>query len=141
MSESSTRLTRRHALAGAAVVGVGVPLLAACGGGDDEAVDTAPAAEPGTELTTAGDVEVGGGSIFPDEKVVVTQPTEGEFKCFSAVCTHQGCLVSKIESSEIVCTCHNSRFSISDGSVVSGPAKTALTAVELAVEGDAISLA
>ena len=40
---------------------------------------------------------VGGGKIFAAEKVVVTQPTEGDFKAFSAVCTHQGCVVAKIE--------------------------------------------
>ena len=67
------------------------------------------------------EVPVGGGKIFTADKVVVTQPTAGEFKAFSAMCTHQGCPVSKIEGNEIDCTCHGSKFSIADGSVHEGP--------------------
>ena len=49
---------------------------------------------------------------------MVTQPTEGDFKGFSAVCTHQGCLVANVDGGTINCTCHGSQFSIEDGSVV-----------------------
>jgi Rieske Fe-S protein len=28
----------------------------------------------------------------------VTQPEAGDFKAFTAVCTHQGCLVDRVES-------------------------------------------
>ena len=44
---TSERLSRRHALAGAATVGLGVPLLAACGGDD-------PAEDTGGDGATAG---------------------------------------------------------------------------------------
>ena len=56
---------------------------------------------------------------------MVTQPTEGDFKAFSALCTHQGCVVSEIKGEDIDCTCHGSKFSIADGSVVDGPANEA----------------
>lgn len=135
-------LSRRHALTGGAAIGLGLPLLAACGGGDagsgaSEATDTSP--ESGA-LTTTSEIEVGGGAIFAEQRVVVTQPTEGDFKAFSAACTHQGCTVNDIVGSEIRCPCHGSAFSIEDGSVVGGPAPEPLAAVEISVEGDQITV-
>jgi len=41
---------------------------------------------------------VGGGIILPDEQVVVTQPSAGEFKAFTAVCTHAQCVVSSVRT-------------------------------------------
>ena len=135
-------ITRRNALTGAATAGVALPLLAACGGGDDAtATDPAASGTPGEVLASTSDIPVGGGEIFADQSVVVTQPTEGEFKCFTAVCTHQGCLVSNVKNGTINCTCHGSSFSIEDGSVLGGPAPSALSAVDVSVKGDEITLA
>jgi Rieske Fe-S protein len=92
----------------------------------------------GGALATAADVPVGGGLVAKDQKIVVTQPTNGEFKGFSAVCTHAGCVVSKVADGTINCPCHGSKFSIEDGSVVEGPAKKALSEVPIAVEGTQI---
>ena len=64
--------------------------------------------------------QVGGGAIFADEKVVVTQPTEGEFKGFTGICTHQGCTVTAVTDGTINCACHGSKFSLEDGSVRAG---------------------
>src|SRR5688500_16874707 len=47
----------------------------------------------GESLTTTDQVPVGSGRIFPEQEVVVTQPAKGEFRCFTAVCTHMGCIV------------------------------------------------
>jgi len=149
------KLTRRHALTGAVTVGLGLPLLAACSSGDDggTATDDTPvggtagstSGDPSTgsadALTTTSDVPVGGGTVFADEKVVVTQPTQGEFKAFSATCTHQGCTVGSVSDGTINCPCHGSMFSISDGSVQGGPATAPLPEVGLSVDGDQISLA
>jgi Rieske Fe-S protein len=99
----------------------------------------------GEELLAAtSDVEVGGGIILGDQGVVLTQPSSGEFKGFSATCTHQGCTVSSISDGTINCPCHGSRFSIEDGSVVQ--AASGLTAdtqaplpeVPISVDGDSI---
>ena len=133
-------LSRRHALAGGAAVGLGLPLLAACGGGSTATDGASDAPPPSGALTTTSEIEVGGGAIFGDHRVVVTQPTEGDFKAFSAVCTHQGCTVNDIVGSEIRCPCHGSAFSIEDGSVVGGPAPKPLPEVEISVEGDQISI-
>lgn len=135
MSDRPTMLTsRRQVLECAAVLGIGVPLLAACGPDEDE---HAPP-ESGTELTTTGDVPVGGGVIVDD--VVVTQPTAGEYAAFSAVCTHAKCLVTEV-TEEIECPCHGSRFALADGSVLHGPAGDPLARVEIVVEGDRIRTA
>lgn len=78
--------------------------------------------------------------IYKDQDVVVTQPTEGVFKAFSSVCTHQGCAVSSIKDGAMVCPCHNSLFSIADGSVISGPATEPLPEKTVTVTGDVITL-
>jgi Rieske Fe-S protein len=131
-------LGRRRVIAGTAGLGLATPLLAACGSGDGgTAADSGD--HGGGTLTTTGDVPVGGGKIISDQEVVVTQPAEGDFKAFTAVCTHQGCIVGKVENGEILCPCHGSAFSIDDGSVVTGPATAPLDKVEISVEGDRIS--
>lgn len=130
--------SRRSVLRSAAALGgsaAAAGLLAGCGSGGS----AAPAAA-GT-LGAASEVPVGGGAIFADAQVVVTQPTEGEFRAFSSICTHQGCQVSEVTDAEIVCTCHGSRFSIEDGSPVSGPATEPLGAQQVSVEGDQLVLA
>jgi Rieske Fe-S protein len=135
-------ITRRHTLTGAAVLGVGVPFLAACGGGDSgAAADDAPTAKAGEALGPTADVPVGGGKVFPEQKIVVTQPADGDFKAFSAVCTHQSCLVSKIADGTIDCTCHGSKFSADDGSVVNGPATSPLAEVAITLDGGTITTA
>ena len=136
-------ITRRHALTGAATAGVALPLLAACGGdsGSDTATDPGSTAAAGEDLGPTSDVPVGGGKIYADQKVVVTQPTKGDFKGFSAVCTHQGCLVANVDGGTINCTCHGSRFSIEDGTVQGGPAPSPLGAVPVAVDGGEITTA
>ena len=162
-------LTRRRVLSGVAAVGAAVPLLAACGGSgtggttttDDSSPTQTPndAAAPGDDSTTPGDddatkgsgggdalattsqVPVNGGMVFKDQKVVVTQPSAGTFKAFSAVCTHMGCTVAGVQNGTINCPCHGSMFSAADGSVKGGPATKALAAVKIQVDGDSIKLA
>ena len=143
-------LSRRGVFRGVAVAGVAAPLLAACGA-DEPSDGAAGTAEPtqgggGSDggsrdaLTTTADVPAGGGTVFADQQVVVTQPADGEFKAFTAVCTHQGCIVADVSDGSINCNCHGSRFSIEDGSVENGPATQPLAEVPISVEGDRITL-
>jgi Rieske Fe-S protein len=135
-------LNRRRALTGAATVGIGVPLLAACSSGDGAtAVENGGSGSSGGALSSTSAIEVGGGTIFNDQQVVVTQPSKGQFKCFTAVCTHQGCIVSSVSDGDIHCVCHGSAFSIEDGSVVTGPATSPLAEQQITVEGGEITLA
>src|SRR5262249_45824247 len=150
----------RRALGGLAAAGASLPLLAACSNDDpDTASDpsgsspstaaTGGAASPssggagggGEALAKTSDIEVGGGGVFAGQQVVVTQPKSGEFKCFTAVCSHQGCIVSDVSDGTINCDCHGSQYSIEDGSVVTGPATFPLAAEPISVSGDEISLA
>jgi nitrite reductase/ring-hydroxylating ferredoxin subunit len=128
--------SRRVVVGGLLGLGVGIPLLAACGsgGGDGGTTTSGP-------IGKTSEVPIGGGKIFQADKVVITQPTAGDFKAFSAICTHQGCIVAKIEGKDIDCTCHNSKFSIADGSVVRGPATKPLQALQVTVNGDELSVA
>ncbi|MFE0038782.1 Rieske (2Fe-2S) protein, partial [Streptomyces sp. NPDC059018] len=100
-----------------------------------------PPAAGGAPLGTTSEVPEGGGKVFKAEKVVVTQPVAGEFKAFSAVCTHQGCLVDKVENGTIDCPCHGSEFAAEDGAVVKGPATRPLGERRIAVSGGEIRLA
>jgi nitrite reductase/ring-hydroxylating ferredoxin subunit len=151
---SDPDLTRRRVLAGAAVGGLSLPLLAACGGGGSSSTPAAggatpstntgggtPAAPSATALVPASQVPVGGGVILTDQNIVVTQPTKGTFEGFGATCTHQGCQLASVAAGTINCPCHGSQFSIQDGSNVTGPLGSppgsiaALSKVSVKVQG------
>ncbi|MGW1271543.1 Rieske (2Fe-2S) protein [Streptomyces sp. NPDC002491] len=163
--KSASGPARRAVVAAAGAAGLSVALTA-CGGSDDDSSSTSSSgtsgstgstgsseaastggtgggdnAGAGAALAKTADIPEGGGKVFESEKVVVTQPTAGTYKAFSAVCTHAGCAVKSISDGVINCPCHNSNFSIADGSVKSGPAKKSLPEVSISVTGDSISLA
>ncbi|MGW3668376.1 Rieske (2Fe-2S) protein [Streptomyces sp. NPDC005141] len=118
-------------------------LLAGCSqyGDGGSSSDSSPKASSGAQLATTSDIPVGGGTIFKDQKIVVTQPEKGDFKAFSAICTHAGCTVNKVADGTIDCPCHGSRFSVEDGAVKAGPAPRPLPAEKITVEGNSIRLA
>ncbi|MBJ6647322.1 Rieske (2Fe-2S) protein [Streptomyces griseoincarnatus] len=147
---------RRTVVTAAGAAGLAVALTA-CGGSDDDA-SAAPAesggaaddaangggsggSAGGTPLASTADIPEGGGKVFADQRVVVVQPSAGEFKAYSATCTHQGCAVKSVSDGLINCPCHNSNFSVTDGSVSSGPATKPLPEVRITVDGDSITLA
>ncbi len=145
--------SRRTVIAAAGAVAAGTA-LAACGGDDDGDAETAPdgATAPapqdtgGTEgggevLVAAADVPVGGGVILEEQKVVVTQPAAGTFKAFTAVCTHQACIVASVSDDVIQCACHGSRYSAEDGSVLNGPATAGLAEKAVTSDGTNVVLA
>lgn len=159
-------LGRRRALAGLGGIALSLPILAACT--EDEATsrpgsraparpagpaDGSTSEEPTTPadasataeeggaagLTSTRDIPVGGGAIFTDARVVVAQPETGTFTCFSAVCTHTGCLVTSVAST-IVCACHGSSFDLATGEVLGGPAPAPLPPVDFAIDKDQVVL-
>jgi Rieske Fe-S protein len=159
--QQDQRATRRGVLLGVGVVGIG-GVLAGCStapvpydaneagvapGEDAPSSAAAPAATgqaagmgsgapTGTLLGMTTDIPVGGGMVFLAQKVVVTQPTKGVFKAFSAVCTHVGCICNKVANGTIDCPCHGSEFKITDGAVVTGPAPTPLPTRTINVSSD-----
>lgn len=124
---------RRTVLQGAALAAAGAG-LAACGGKSG----SAGPAEP-MSLGAASEVPVGGAKLYRDDKVVVSQPKQGTFKAFSAVCTHQGCVVDSVDGTTVSCPCHGSRFDAETGAVVQGPATEPLPAVPVTVTGGTIT--
>ena len=158
--QTDSLATRRGVLAGVGLVGL-AGAITACGAG---AASSAPAAgnagttpaAPGSAapagsgagssapaanaLATTSQIQVGSGMIFSGPQVVVTQPSAGEFKAFSAVCTHMGCIVSQVSNGTIDCPCHGSQYSITTGDVVAGPAPKPLPAKQIKVSGGSIFL-
>jgi Rieske Fe-S protein len=116
------------------------------GGGTTGAGNTGGGASPNAAsggngaLATTSEIPVGSGKIFTSEKVVVTQPTSGEFKAFSAVCTHMGCLVNQVSNGTIDCPCHGSQYNITTGAVVAGPAPRPLPPQPFKLSGTSIFL-
>ena len=157
--QRDTRATRRGVLAGVGLVGLAGAVSACMSSGSSSspggtsgganggtsarapAASTPAAAGNGADaLAATSEIPVRSGKIFTAEKVVVTQPVSGDFKAFSAVCTHMGCIVNQISDGTIDCPCHGSQFSIKDGSVVGGPAPSPLAAQAIKVSGERIIL-
>jgi nitrite reductase/ring-hydroxylating ferredoxin subunit len=156
--------TRRGLLAGVGLAGI-AGVLSACDAMSNDAGDSGsgsgggggdtgrqPGAGGGDEggggggaqagaLAKTSDVPVGGGTVIEGEKLVITQPTEGDFRCFSAVCPHRGCTVDSVADGVINCPCHGSKFSVEDASVADGPASEPLSRKQIKVQGDSIVLA
>jgi nitrite reductase/ring-hydroxylating ferredoxin subunit len=149
-----TDMTRRAMFTGTAGV-CAAALLAACGseagdsgGGSGTGAGKAAATSAGAGSSAGGgqvlgstsEVPVGGGKVFRDQKVVVTQPAAGQYVAFSAVCPHAGQLVGAPASGTITCPFHGSTFSATDGSLQHGPATKGLTKASVKVEGDKLVL-
>jgi Rieske Fe-S protein len=159
-AQADSLATRRGVLAGVGLVGL-ASAISACGAGTSSSTAagnaaTTPAAAGSTAsgaaaggasgstgakaLAATSQIPVGSGMIFPGPQVVVTQPTAGEFKAFSAICTHMGCIVNQISNGTIDCPCHGSQYSIATGDVVTGPAPRPLPAKQIKVSGGSVFL-
>jgi Rieske Fe-S protein len=127
-------------LAGCQVYTDGAPPAADAGGAPPQAAPP-QAAPPGpVVLGQVSEIPVGGGKVFAAKRVVVTQPQAGVIKAFTAVCTHQGCLVDEVSKGKINCPCHGSAFNAADGTVANGPAKRALEPKAVTVVNGQITL-
>ena len=139
------RRSRREVLLAGGVVVAAAAVTAACGGSTAASPSGAGStpSDAGSSsnagLSTA-DVPVGGGTILTDRKIVVTQPKAGQFKAFTAVCTHMACTVAAVSDGLIRCPCHGSQYSIVDGSVQGGPAPSPLAAIPITVSGTTITV-
>ena len=96
-------LDRRSLLRGAAVSGAGV--LAAATAAPAGAADVVT----WRVLCRASDVPFRDGIFVQVSKgftVVVTRPRRALLRCFSARCTHQGCICNAVRGRRIHCPCH-----------------------------------
>ena len=133
---------------GVGVVGIAsAATLLACGGGSDTAnpsggpaASAAGSAGSAKDVIKVADIPVGGGKVFDAAKIVVTQPKAGEFKAFSAVCTHMGCTVAGVANGTITCPCHGSTYDMATGQVTGGPAPAPLPSKTVTVSGGSITI-
>ena len=143
----SPPIRRRTVIMNAGLAAAAVAGLSSC-----TTYGTVPATAPSAPTSGAGaggsgqgltaktaDIPIGSGKVFPDAQTVITQPKKGQFKAFSAVCTHMGCLVDSITTT-INCPCHGSKYSITDGSVVNPPAPKPLPPKTIKVSGDTLTV-
>ena len=93
---------------------------------------------PARALAATAEIPVGGGIVLTDARIVITQPQRGEFRAFSAVCTHEGQTVGRVDNNTITCLFHGSQYDAATGNVTTGPATAALAPVKIAVKSGSI---
>lgn len=134
-------LSRRAALGSMAAAGT--LALGACSAAQEPtpAATTSEAVSGEVLLGLTSEVPVGGGTKFAVDStltVLVTQTKTGNFKAFSATCTHSGCIVTGVRDNQIACGCHGARFDPESGSPIEGPAKSPLGKIAIEIRGEEI---
>jgi Rieske Fe-S protein len=130
--ETRTAPSRRTVLA-AGAGGIGAVGLTACGGGASSASSAPP--KKNSPVTKLSSVPVGG-AVKVDvggSPLIVARPSAGQTVAFSAICTHQGCLVEPV-GKVLNCPCHGSEFSALTGQVLRGPAVDPLPKIPVTVK-------
>ena len=75
---------------------------------------------------------------FGSKPGILIQTPAGEYRAFSAVCTHLDCTVQyRTDEKLIWCACHNGRYDLT-GKNISGPPPRPLEAFTVNVRGDEI---
>ena len=75
---------------------------------------------------------------FGTKPVILVRSASGEFRAFSATCTHLDCTVQyKKEMGLIWCACHNGKYDL-NGRNVSGPPPRPLEAYDVHVRGEEV---
>jgi cytochrome b6-f complex iron-sulfur subunit len=95
-------------------------------------------------IPSMGDLAMNSAKIlrFNREPVILVHTRSGQFKAFSARCTHLGCIVQYHPEGEphFGCNCHGSQFDI-NGKNIAGPAPLPLTPMRVRVEDSSIVIA
>jgi len=143
------RVSRRQFVRLGAALGLGAACapLASCGGfaevepGGGRPLSGGPEVGEGDTIAEASGVKPGSAVPFVDastgEQAVLLRLEDGEFAAYSAICTHQGCIVGYDgEEDTLECPCHGSIFDPEDGAeVLNGPATKPLPEIPVRVEG------
>jgi Rieske Fe-S protein len=92
------------------------------------------------KIAKTTEIENGSSKMFKigNKPGILIRTNEGEFKAFSAVCTHLDCTVQyKKDENLIWCACHNGRYDL-NGKNISGPPPAPLTPYNITVQKDEI---
>lgn len=68
--------------------------------------------------------------IVGSQQLLIFRESQDLVHAYSAVCTHQGCIVGASENDPtepFICPCHASRFDKTSGEAIAGPAQLPLT--------------
>jgi Rieske Fe-S protein len=144
MSDTTTPISRRE-FCGACVASCATlaTIVTGCGGdgsptgpsggGGGSATDLAllpgPFANARVRVTTTGTplANVGGAARVESNAglFLISRTSDTTFTVIDGTCTHEGCTITGATSSQFVCPCHGSRYSLT-GQVQQGPAKASL---------------
>lgn len=139
-------IARRSALV-AGLSGAGALALAACAssGGTNAAppagdADTTTTATTGKSSGSNGiaaldSIKVGSsvGAQLNGNPVLVSRPSADTAVCFSAICTHAGCVVDAA-GDQFHCPCHGSVYNAMTGAVIQGPAPKPLPKIRVRIQ-------
>jgi len=131
--------TRRNILKGSLFAGLAVLL-------PSRAVGQVSVAA-GVKACKTSAIPLRGGKMVTvgNQTFLITQPSKGVYRAFSAACTHEGCGIGPYDPSKnaviggvVTCNCHHAQFSPVDGSAVRGPARDPLKKFKVKVSGNYI---
>lgn len=164
MNEAEQRRNTRRSVLRLGVTGlVAAPLLPALGActsdsgvgredgtaqasqGPDGATDTGSQDQGGgadvqtAALAQLADLPIGGSRVvgLGGKKLALTRVAADQVVAFSAICTHQGCIVAPSDAG-LACPCHHSLFDARSGQVKHGPATRPLEAVRVTIRAGAV---
>jgi len=96
--------------------------------------------ESSVVAATVNELKPNSGKIFPfaNKPAILIRLQNGEYRSFTAVCTHLQCTVQYREDWKIIwCACHNGRFDL-NGNVISGPPPAPLEVYDVFFRGEDI---
>ena len=91
------------------------------------------------KVATTGEVPEGSMARFEFQgSHIAIANVGGSFYAIDDACTHMGCPLSAtpLEGTSAVCSCHGSKFDVSNGAVVHGPARRPVQSFSVEVVGD-----
>jgi cytochrome b6-f complex iron-sulfur subunit len=133
-------------------VAVAGSIVASCGGGSSDTVDagppdagSCPANELCLDITKAPNTSLANvnGSVVVTAstgKLIVVRTSATAVAALSAICTHQGCTVGFVSTTQLLlCPCHQAEFTLT-GAVARSPASTPLKTYVATLSGSIVTI-
>jgi 3-phenylpropionate/trans-cinnamate dioxygenase ferredoxin component len=103
--------------------------------------ERAPAGTPATTVRLASASSVGEGQMAAfkaEDREIAVANVGGTYYAFNDICTHRRCSLAdgELDGTILTCVCHGSRFEVTTGEVVRGPAQRAVEVYPVTIEND-----